>query len=162
MLREKGNRKESSSEIISNSLQEIISIDTVQIYKISDELTLNGRVTLDPKQTARVFPIFGGTITEINAEIGDYVKKGNTLAIIRSGEAADYEKQLKDAVENVKTAQRNLQATEDMFHSGMTSEKDVMIARQELTNAHNEQQRLQEIFSIYHIQPNYFTKLKHL
>ncbi|WP_294178506.1 efflux RND transporter periplasmic adaptor subunit [uncultured Coprobacter sp.] len=152
--------KSPSSEIISDSLQEIISIDTVQIYKISDELTLNGRVTLDPKQTARVFPIFGGTITEINAEIGDYVKKGNTLAIIRSGEAADYEKQLKDAVENVKTAQRNLQATEDMFHSGMTSEKDVMIARQELTNAHNERQRLQEIFSIYHIQPNSFYQIK--
>lgn len=148
--------KESSSGIITDSLSHIITIDTVHVYKVINELTLNGRVTFDPEQTARVFPIFGGTITEINAEIGDYVKKGSTLAVIRSGEVADYEKQLKDAAQSVKTAQRNLQATEDMFRSGMASEKDVLVAKQEVANAHSEEQRLQEIFSIYHIRSNSF------
>lgn len=152
----KDKKAEESSQagIITDSIAQIITIDTIQVCKITDELTLNGRVTFDPEQTARVFPIFGGTIIEINAEIGDYVKKGSTLAVIRSGEVAYYEKQLKDAAQNIQTAQRNFQATEDLFQSGMASEKDVMIAKQEVTSAHSEYQRLQEIFSIYNISSN--------
>ena len=59
------------------------------------ELTLNGRVTFNQEQVARVYPIFGGTVTEVHAETGDYVQKGEVLAVIRSGEVADYEKQRK-------------------------------------------------------------------
>ena len=45
---------------------------------------------------ANVYPMFGGTVTELHAEIGDFVHKGEVLAVIRSGEVADYEKQLKE------------------------------------------------------------------
>ena len=38
-----------------------------------------------------------------------------------------------------------------MFESGMASERDVLQARQELSNAEAEAKRISEIFSIYHI-----------
>ncbi len=31
------------------------------------------------------YPMFGGTVTELKAEIGDFVRKGDVLAVIRSG-----------------------------------------------------------------------------
>ena len=82
------------------------------------ELTLNGRVTFNQEQVARVYPIFGGTVTEVHAETGDYVQKGEVLAVIRSGEVADYEKQQKDAAQQVLTARRAMDATQDMYVSG--------------------------------------------
>ena len=136
---------------LTDSLQNVISVDTVHIHEVADELTLNGRVTFNQEQVARVFPIFGGTVTEGSAEIGDHVRKGDILAVIRSGEVADYEKQKKEAEQQLIIARRNLQSVQDMFASGMASERDVLQARQELSNAEAEEKRITEIFSIYHL-----------
>lgn len=136
---------------LTDSLLNVVSVDTVHIHEVTDELTLNGRVTFNQEQVARVFPIFGGTVTEVSAEIGDHVRKGDILAIIRSGEVADYEKQKKEAEQQLIIARRNLQSVQDMFASGMASERDVLQARQELSNAEAEEKRITEIFSIYHL-----------
>lgn len=136
---------------LTDSLQNVVSVDTVHIHEVADELTLNGRVTFNQEQVARVFPIFGGTVTEVSAEIGDHVRKGDILAVIRSGEVADYEKQKKEAEQQLVIARRNLQSVQDMFASGIASERDVLQARQELGNAEAEEKRITEIFSIYHL-----------
>ena len=136
---------------LTDSLQNVISVDTVHIHEVADELTLNGRVTFNQEQVARVFPIFGGTVTEVSAESGDHVRKGDILTVIRSGEVADYEKQKKEAEQQLIIARRNLQSVQDMFASGMASERDVLQARQELSNAEAEEKRITEIFSIYHL-----------
>jgi len=77
---------------------------------LNDELLLNGRVAFDAGQVAQVYPIFGGTVTQVEVEAGDYVKKGDLLAVIRSSEVADFEKQQKDAVRWLALADRNLEA----------------------------------------------------
>lgn len=144
--------KASSHEMfLTDSLKKVVSVDTVQLHEVTDELTLNGRVTFNQEQVARVFPIFGGTVTEVHAEIGDHVRKGDILATIRSGEVADYEKQGKEAEQQLIIARRNLQSVEDMFTSGMASERDILQAKQELSNAEAEAKRISEIFSIYHV-----------
>ena len=80
---------------LTDSLLKIVSVDTVHLHDVADELTLNGRVTFNQEQVAHVYPMFGGTVTELRAEVGDYVRKGDILAILRSGEVADYERQMK-------------------------------------------------------------------
>jgi len=116
---------------LTDSLLRIVSVDTVHVCEVVDELTLNGRVTFNQDQVANVYPMFGGTVTELRAEIGDFVHKGEVLAVIRSGEVADYEKQLKEAEQQLLLARRNMDATQDMYTSGMASDKDVLQAKQE-------------------------------
>ena len=137
---------------LTDSLLRIVSVDTVHVRDVIDELTLNGRVTFNQDQVANVYPMFGGTVTELHAEIGDFVHKGEVLAVIRSGEVADYEKQLKEAEQQLLLARRNMNATQDMYTSGMASDKDVLQAKQELTSAEAEERRIKEIFSkVYHL-----------
>lgn len=133
---------------LTDSLLRIVSVDTVHVCEVVDELTLNGRVTFNQDQVANVYPMFGGTVTELRAEIGDFVHKGEVLAVIRSGEVADYEKQLKEAEQQLLLARRNMDATQDMYTSGMASDKDVLQAKQELATAEAEERRIKEIFSI--------------
>lgn len=140
--------------MLTDSLQKVVSVETVHEMPLSNELLLNGRVGFNPEQLARVYPIFGGNITEVNVEMGDYVKKGDILAIIHSSEVADYEKQRKEAGQQIILADRNLEATRDMFNSGMASERDVLQAEQEAVNARAEQKRIDEVYAIYHITGN--------
>ena len=81
---------------LTDSLMQVVSIDTVHTRILIDELTLNGRVTFNQEQVVQVFPMFGGRVIAVNAEVGDYVHKGEVLAVVKSGEVAEYEKQLKD------------------------------------------------------------------
>ena len=49
--------KEISQELfLTDSLQNVVSVDTVYTHEVTDELTLNGRVTFNQEQVARVFP----------------------------------------------------------------------------------------------------------
>ena len=49
----------------------------------------------DPDKSAQVYPIFGGTITNVSCGIGDPVKKGQVLVVIKSANVAELEKQKK-------------------------------------------------------------------
>ena len=82
--------------LLNDSLQEIITLDTVRDTPLTNELLLNGRVSFNPERVAHVYPMFGGNVTSIHAEVGDYVGKGDVLAVIRSGEIADIDKQRKE------------------------------------------------------------------
>lgn len=158
--KEEQTRTESASLCLTDSLLEIVSYDTVHVQEVVDELTLNGRVTFNEDQVAHVYPIFGGTVTELRGEIGDFIRKGDVLAVIRSSEVADYEKQLKEAELQLLVARRNMNATQDMHLSGMASDRDILQASQELSNAEAEQRRIKEVFSIYHFSGGAFYQLK--
>lgn len=93
--------------LLNDSLQEIITLDTVRDTPLTNELLLNGRVSFNPERVAHVYPIFGGNVTSIHAEVGDYVGKGDVLAVIRSGEIADIDKQRKEAEHQLAIANRN-------------------------------------------------------
>lgn len=159
LIRSKAPRRKSRSvsdrQFTENSFRR-----TVHLHDVADELTLNGRVTFNQEQVAHVYPMFGGTVTELRAEVGDYVRKGDILAILRSGEVADYERQMKEAEQQVIIARRNVNATRDMFDSGLASDKDVLQARQELINAEAEEDRIKEIFSINNFSGRSFYEVK--
>lgn len=145
---------------LTDSLLKIVSVDTVHVQKVINELTLNGRVTFNENQVAHVYSLFGGTVIELKAEIGDFVRKGEVLAVLRSGEVADYEKQLKDAQQQLLLSRRNMTATQDMYVSGMSSDRDVLQAKQELAAAEAEEKRIKDIFSIYNFLGNSSYQLK--
>jgi len=146
--------------IMTDSLKKVVSIDTVGMRNATNEMMLNGRVTFNQEKVAKVYSIFGGNVTDVHAEIGDYVKKGQVLAVIRSGEIADYQKQLNDANQHSLVAKRNLQTAEDMSHSGMASDRDLLQAKQEMANARSEQKRIKELYNIYHISGNSVYRIK--
>lgn len=126
LIRSEAPQEKIKNLCLTDSLLKIVSVDTVHLHDVADELTLNGRVTFNQEQVAHVYPMFGGTVTELRAEVGDYVRKGDILAILRSGEVADYERQMKEAEQQVIIARRNVNATRDMFDSGLASDKDVL------------------------------------
>lgn len=49
---------------LTDSLLKIVSVDTVLLHDVTDELVLNGRVTFNQEQVAHIYPMFGGTVAE--------------------------------------------------------------------------------------------------
>lgn len=119
--------------------------------EVKNELKLFGKIQADNNKEAQVYSIVGGNVTKINVELGDYVKKGQVLAVIRSGEVAAYERDRLDAYGNVAVAEKNLQVAKDLFKGKLSSEKDVIAAQRELERQQAELTRINEVFSIYNL-----------
>lgn len=135
-----------------DSLLQIITVEPVEFLPVNNELLLNGCVAFDESQVAQVYPLYGGTITQVPVEAGDYVKKGDLLAEIRSSEVSELDKQREEAAHHLKLANRNLTSVKQMHVSGMASERDLLEAEQEVAVAVAEQKRIDETFALHHLE----------
>jgi cobalt-zinc-cadmium efflux system membrane fusion protein len=137
--------------VLSDAMMKQTSFADAEMKQVKNELKLFGKVTANSSKMVQVFPVVGGNVTEVNVELGDYVQKGKRLAVIRSGEIAEFDRERKDAQNEVALAEKNLQIAKDLFESKLNSERDVIAARKELEKAQSELKRISEVFSIYGI-----------
>jgi len=112
-----------------DSLARSIRIDSVTNSRVINSITLTGKVTFNDDNVAKIFPLVSGNIQDIKVMLGDYVEKGQTLALIRSSEMAGYSSDLTSAETNVSVAKKNLEATKDMYKSGLASGRDSISAQ---------------------------------
>lgn len=118
---------------------------------VTSTLRLYGKIAAANNRQAQVYPVVGGSVVKVNVELGDYVQRGQVLAVIRSSEVADYERQRMDAANDVAVAEKNLQVARDMYAGRLSSQRDVVLAEKELEKARAAQQRINQVFSIYSI-----------
>lgn len=152
--REKEKEEKEEPFSISDTMMKRIRLNTVRKCIVQNELRLSGKVVADEDKVLPIFPLAGGTVVEVNVELGDYVEKGKVLAVIKSSEVADYERQLDDAEANLQIAQKNADAADDMYKSKLIPEKDYITSQRELQKAKAELTKVNEIFKIYNIGKN--------
>ncbi|UBM58175.1 efflux RND transporter periplasmic adaptor subunit [Marinilongibacter aquaticus] len=116
-----------------------------------NELNYYGKITADNNKIIEVFPVVGGSVTQVYVELGDYVKKGQLLATIKSTEVATYAQELEDAQNDVLVAKNNLKVAQELFEGKLSAERDVIEAKGQLEKALSELRRIQEIYKIYNI-----------
>lgn len=134
--------------VISDSLLKTLQIDTVITCPVVNALTLTGKVTFNEDKVARIFPMVSGNITGVTAQLGDYVTKGEKLGVIRSGEMAGYGNDVVTAKTNLLIAQKNMDAAEDMYKSGLMSQKDFVTAQQMYKQAESQLNKSSEVLQI--------------
>jgi len=89
-----------------------------------------------------------GVITNVTAQLGDHINAGQRLGVIRSGEMAGYSNDLVTSKTNLLIAQKNLDASEDMYKSGLLSEKDFLTAKEMYKQAESQLNRSKEVLQI--------------
>lgn len=135
--------------VLSDTMLKRIHLDTVRMRQVQGVIDLNGRIAADENRMATVYAIMSGQVETVDAELGDRVAKGQPLAVIRSSEVADLERELIDARGDQEVAKKNLAIKEDLFKSQLLSEPELIEARFELEKANAQLRRMNEIFSIY-------------
>lgn len=135
--------------VLSETMLNSLKLDTAMVSQVQGVLNLNGKIVADENRLVEIFPIVGGNVISIDVELGDYVKKNQTLGVIRSSEVAEYDRQLKDAQSDVSVAQKNLAVKKDLLASKLISEREMAEANKELEKAEAALKRIQETFSIY-------------
>jgi cobalt-zinc-cadmium efflux system membrane fusion protein len=113
-----------------DSLLKTIEIDTVSNSRVLNTLTLTGKVDFNEDNVIKIYPVISGQVTDIKVMTGDYVKQGQVLAVIKSSDMAGYSNDYITAKSNVDIAKKNMDATDDMYKSGLASQKDQLTAQE--------------------------------
>ena len=121
----------------------------VTLKTVQSELLLTGKISFNEDKVARVFPLAGGFVRDLNVELGDHIKKGEIMAIIRSPEIAGFAREGSFALSQVHVAEKNAQVADELYKSGNISEVELINAQKDLDNAKGELLRIQAVLDMY-------------
>lgn len=138
----------SNKPVLNDSM--LATIETYPAIKehVTGTLKLTGKVTPDNNKVVEIFPLVSGNVKEVSVELGDYVKKGQVLATIHSGEIATIQQELIDAKSNVQLREKQYSVAQDLYNAKLNSETDVIAASKLLDQAKSELRKIQEVASI--------------
>ena len=129
--------------LISDSLAQIIKIDTAKIENIEDQLLLSGEVSYDDNKVIKIFPNASGQVESVNVSLGDKVQKGQTLAVIKSADVAGNYADLSTANSDAAIAEKEYKNAEELYKNGISSEKEFNQAKIEYDKALNAVKKVQ-------------------
>jgi cobalt-zinc-cadmium efflux system membrane fusion protein len=134
---------------IPDSLMKNITIDTVKSELVMSSLNLSGKISFNEDNVVKIFPQVGGHVADVKVSLGDFVQKGQLLAVVRSSDMANHYNDYKAAQSELAIAKKNLEVTADMRNSGVSSEKDYLTAQSEYNKALAQFNKENEVFKIY-------------
>lgn len=142
---------EAQGFVLGDSMLRTTTTAEARSQPLRNELKFFGKITADNNKLVEVYPVVGGNVIRVYAELGDYVEKGKVLATIRSTEVAGFEKELQDARKDVQLAQNNLRTAEELYEGKLSTEREVAEARTALEKSRSQLARIQETYRIYNL-----------
>ena len=120
----------------------------VEMDNITESVKLNGKIIPNESKQAKVYALVSGKIKSLSVELGDYVKEGQTLAVLQSTEVAGVANDMSLAQSNADIARKSLESAEDLYKSNLATEKDLTTAKLEFNKANSELNRARQVSSI--------------
>ncbi len=114
---------------IPDTLLQSIIIDTVKKCPLVNALTLTGMVDFNQDKQVSIYSLVSGIVQDVKVQLGDYVKAGQVLAVVKSSEMAGYSNNLVIAQTNISTTKKQLEAAKELYKSGLASILDVTTAQ---------------------------------
>ncbi|MDD1621769.1 MAG: efflux RND transporter periplasmic adaptor subunit [Methylococcaceae bacterium] len=119
----------------SPALLKLLTVDEVKPSEVRETLGLSARVELDQQHVARIGASVTGRITEINAMLGQAVKKGERLALLNSTELSQAQSDYLKAASQVNLRRLTVKRAERLLESGVLAEAELQERQGVLTEA---------------------------
>lgn len=136
---------------LSNTMFQTITFADVEKHYVEDEFSFYGKISADKNSYIDVYPLVGGNVMSVNAELGDYVHKGQVLATIRSTELAGVQQDVSNAKTDLTVAKNSLRVAKEMYSGRLNTEKDVLEAQSQVTKAEDQLQRANAVSTVYNV-----------
>lgn len=133
---------------VSDSIMKTLQTSPAVAEDVAEVIKLNGKIQPNDALQAKVYALVSGKIKSVNAELGDYVKKGQQLAIIQSTEVAGTSNDLSLAQSDVALTKKSLETTQDLYDGKLATEQDLINAKVAYNKAVSELNRARQVSAI--------------
>lgn len=112
-----------------------IQLAEARAQSISLGLSFPGEVRFDEDRTAHVVPRVPGVVESVSVNLGQWVKKGQLLAVIASQQISDQRSEQAAAQRRLALARTTYEREKQLWQDKISAEQDVLQARQALEEA---------------------------
>ena len=133
---------------ITDSMSQLIKIDSTTIASIDDELKLSGDINFSDNRVVKVYPFSSGKVVQVKVSIGDLVKKGQILAVIKSADVVGNYSDISSSGSDVAIAKTQMDNSESLFKNGIATQREYLEAKQNYQKAKNSEAKLKAQISI--------------
>jgi len=140
--------EEKKGYVLPDSLIKTIAIDTVSNSRILNTLTLTGKVDFNEDNVIKIYPTISGQVSDIKVMTGDYVKQGQVLAVMKSSDMAGFSNDYIMAKSNLDISKKSLDAVNDMYKSGLASQRDLTTAQEGFNQALSSLEKAKRILNL--------------
>lgn len=128
-----------------------LKVETVTQGKVNSFVTLPGKLVVNTDQQAHISPNFSGHVEQVNVALGQYVERGQTLAVLSVPELIDQQASLSIAQSSLRLAQQEYQREQQLWSQGISAKQDLQRAenayRQAQITVQSQQARLHALGS---------------
>lgn len=117
---------------ISKELKKDLKLVDVERLPIEESITLTGEVESNSDKTVPFVSLVDGVVTETYFSLGNYVKKGQVLATVKSVSVNEMQDNTKTLQAQLAVAKRKLSSVESMYKDDIASQKDLQEAKSEV------------------------------
>lgn len=145
--REEGEIQLTAQQMVEHGLK----VETVTKGEVNSFVTLPGKLVVNTDQQAHISPNFSGHVEQVHVALGQYVERGQTLAVLSVPELIDQQANLSMAQSSLRLAQQEYQREQQLWSQGISAKQDLQRAenayRQAQITVQSQQARLQALGS---------------
>jgi membrane fusion protein, heavy metal efflux system len=94
-----------------------------QQMNLGKNIKCSGELELPPQNKASVSALLGGRVKSIDVIEGNFVKKGQTLAVLEHPDVIEYQEQYLDVANNISVLKSDFERKKALFNDSITSQK---------------------------------------
>jgi membrane fusion protein, heavy metal efflux system len=132
-------------KVILDSIAKTVQTVPVVVEDKAEIIRLNGKIEPDESKLVKVYALASGKIQSVSVELGDFVYKGQVMAILKSTEVAGNSNDLSMARSNVAMAKKSLETAKDLFEGKLATEQDYINARMNYNKALSELNKAKQV-----------------
>jgi len=138
-----------SSEItLDSKMLTSIKVDTIGGSASNGQLAVAGKVQFDEDRVARVLAPLSGQVVDLQVKLGDAVRKGQTICMLSSRDAAAAAGEHIESRKDLELAEKNVTMTEDLFEHQAASKMALQQAQNDLAKARARVARTEEALRV--------------
>jgi cobalt-zinc-cadmium efflux system membrane fusion protein len=127
----------------------ITEIKAVEQQAVTERIHLTGSIESNPDKVVHFVSLVDGIISNTYFSLGDAVTKGQVLGEMQSTELSSLQAELRSLKAQIEIAKVELSATEQMFEDGISSNRDLIEAQNNLRVLESEKQKVENNLSLF-------------
>ncbi len=112
-----------------------IKVGKIEKRVIREHLDVTGSIQAPPQSRATIYAPLEAFVHQAKLLLGDYVRKGQTIAILQHPNFTKLQYNYLEAINKLKVAQQEFKRKEMLFNSDITSKKDYQLAESAYNSA---------------------------
>lgn len=134
-----------------------VEIGNLEKRNMTNSIKLNGVLNVPNSSKAVVTAVFGGVITSMLIDEGDYVQKGQVIATLTNPEYINVQEQFLLVDNQIVYAEQEFERQQELFNNGAGAKKNLQSASTQLKDLKTQRASLVQRLQMMGISPNTIT-----